>query len=100
MVSDLNVDPTALHHGSNNMFHAVGEAASDFVSCEDGLFNAGSGWIGSSHSALAELAARWGTMHRRHKLRVGGLGSHLAEAVVSYLANEDGSAHVLGSLSG
>lgn len=100
MVSELNVDPIALHHGSNDMFHAVGEAASDFISCEDGLANAGPGWIGSSHSALGELAARWGTMHSHHKLRVGRLGSHVAEAVVSYLANEAGSAQVLGSLSG
>lgn len=100
MVSELNVDPIALHHGSNNMFYAVGEAASDFISFEDGLANAAPGWIGSSHSVLGELAARWETMHSHHKSRVGGLGSHVADAVVSYLTNEDGSAQVLGFVSG
>jgi hypothetical protein len=37
MADKLKVDPVALHHGSNQMFDAVGEAALDFISHEDGL---------------------------------------------------------------
>jgi hypothetical protein len=54
----LKVDPVALHVGSGHMFDAVGEAALDFVSYEDGLASAVLGWIGSSQRALGELAAR------------------------------------------
>ncbi|MGH3557638.1 MAG: hypothetical protein ACRDTK_09145 [Mycobacterium sp.] len=37
MADELKVDPVALHLGSNDMFNAVGEAALDFISHEDGL---------------------------------------------------------------
>jgi hypothetical protein len=94
----VKVDPVALHHGSNDMFDAVGEAALDFISHEDGLAEAAPGWIGSSQQALGELAARWEARHSQHKLQVGKLGSHVAEAMVSYVTNEDESARALRSV--
>jgi hypothetical protein len=94
----LVVDPLALHHGSNQMLSAVGEAALEFVSHEDGLADASPGWIGSSQVALAELAARWEVRHHHHKLQVGGLGSHVADAMVSYLNTEDESAQAVRSV--
>jgi hypothetical protein len=94
----LNVDPVALHLSSNDMFNAVGEAALDFVSHEDGLAEAASGWIGSSQVALGELAARWEVRHSQHKLQMGGLGSHVAEAMTSFVTNEDESAQALRSV--
>lgn len=100
MAGELKVDPVALHHGSNDMLNAVGEAALDFASHEDGLAEAAPGWIGSSQLALGELAARWEVRHNQHKLQVGGLGSHVAEAMVSYATNEDRSAQALRSLQG
>jgi len=98
VADELNADLVALHHGSNDMLNAVGEAALDFISHEEGLAEAAAGWIGSSQLALRELAARWEALHGHHKLRVGGLGSHVAEAVVGYTTNEDGSARALRSL--
>lgn len=98
MADQLKVDPVALHHGSNDMFDAVGEAALAFISHEDGLAEAAPGWIGSSQLALGELAARWEVRHNQHKLQVGALGSHVAEAMVKYVTNEDESAQVLRSL--
>ncbi|WP_239656332.1 RNA 2'-phosphotransferase [Mycobacterium riyadhense] len=100
MAGELNVDLVALHVGSNRVLDAVGEAAVDFVGHEDGLAEAVSGWIGSSQVMLGVLAVRWEARHAQHKLRVGGLGSCVAEALVSYAANEDGSAGVLGSVRG
>jgi hypothetical protein len=94
----LKVDPVALHLGCSDMFNAVGEAAFDFVSHEDGLAEAEPGWIGSSQLALGELAARWEVRHDQHKLKVDGLGSHVAEAMFSYAANEDESARAFRSL--
>jgi hypothetical protein len=94
----LVVDPLALHHGSNQMLSAVGEAALEFVSHEDGLADASPGWIGSSQVALAELAARWEVRHNHHKLQVGGLGFHVADAMVSYLNTEDESAQAVRSV--
>jgi hypothetical protein len=88
----LKVDPVALHLGSSDMFNAVGAAAVDFVSHEDGLAEAEPGWIGSSQRALGELAAWWEVQHDQHKLKVDGLGSHVAEAMFSYVTNEDESA--------
>ena len=98
MADKLIVDPVALHHGSNQMLSAVGEAALEFVSHEDGLADAAPGWIGSSQLALGELAARWEVRHNHHKLRVGGLGSHVADAMVSYLTTEDESARAVRSV--
>jgi hypothetical protein len=51
VAGELEVDPVALHVGSDQMFDAVGEAAVDFVSHEDGLAVAAPGWIGSSQLA-------------------------------------------------
>lgn len=98
MADKLKVDPVALHLGSNQMLTAVGEAALEFVSHEDGLADAAPGWIGSSQQALGELAARWEVRHSHHKLHVGRLGSHVSDALVSYLTNEDESAQAVRSL--
>jgi hypothetical protein len=99
MADALKVDPVALHLGSNQMFDAVGEASLDFTCHEDGLADAAPGWVGSSRQALGELAARWEARHTQHKLQVGGLGSHVADATVSYLTTEDESARALRSVS-
>ena len=98
VADELKVDPVALHLGSNQMLNAVGEASLEFVSHEDGLAGAASGWIGSSQLALGELAARWEVRHNHHKLQVGGLGSHVADAMVSYVTTEDGSVQAVRSL--
>jgi hypothetical protein len=98
VAEDLKVDPVALHLGSNQMSNAVGEAALEFASHEDGLADAAPGWIGSSRQALGELAARWEARHNHHKLKVGRLGSHVADAMVSYLTNEEGSAQAVRSV--
>jgi hypothetical protein len=98
MANELNVDPVALHNGSNEMLDSVGEAAVNFVSHEDGLAEAASGWIGSSRQALGELAARWEARHNHHKLQVGGLGLHVADAMTRYVSNEDESAQAVQSL--
>jgi hypothetical protein len=99
MADALKVDPVALHLGSNQMFDAVGEASLDFASHEDGLADAAPGWVGSSQQALGELAARWEARHTQHKLQVGGLGSHVVDATVSYVTTEDESARALRSVS-
>ena len=99
MADKLKVDSVALHHGSNQMFDAVGEAAVDFISHEDGLADAAPGWIGSSQLALGELAARWEARHSRHKLQVGGLGSHVADAMVGYVRTEDESTRAIRSVA-
>lgn len=98
MAKELKVDPVALHVSSDHMFDAVGEAALEFVSHEDGLAGAAPGWIGSSQLALGELVARWEVRHSQHKLQMGGLGSHVAEAMVSYVTNEDESTRALRSV--
>jgi uncharacterized protein YukE len=94
----LKVDPVALHLGSNQMFDAIGEASLEFVSHEDGLADAAPGWIGSSQVALGELPARWEARHSQHKLKVGGLGSHVADVMVSYVTTEDESTRTLRSV--
>ena len=100
VANELKVDPVALHVGSNHILSAVGEAASDFVSHEDGLAEAAPGWVGSSQLALAELAARWEARHSQHKLQVGGLGIHVGDAMVNFVENEDASAQALRSVQG
>lgn len=99
MADKLKVDPVALHHGSNQMFDAVGEAALNFISHEDGLAEATPGWIGSSRLALGELAARWEARHSQHKLQVGGLGSHVADAMVGYVTTEGESTRAIRSVA-
>jgi hypothetical protein len=94
----LNVDPVALHNGSDDMLNSVSEAALSFVSHEDGLAEAAPGWIGSSQQALGELAARWEAQHGHHKGQVGRLGAHVADAMVRYLSNEDESTQAVGSI--
>lgn len=98
MTDELKVDLVALNNGSTNMFNAIGEAALDFISHEEGLAGAAPGWIGFSELALAQLAARWEVRHDEHNLRVDGLGSHVAEAMFAYIANEDESARALRSV--
>jgi hypothetical protein len=98
VAEELKVDPVALHTGSNDMLDSVGEAALSFVSHEDGLVEAASGWIGSSQQALGELATRWEARHGHHKLQVGKLGTHVADAMVRYLTNEDDSTHAIRSV--
>lgn len=98
MAEKLKADPVALNIGSNQMFDAVGEASWNFVSHEEGLAGAAPGWIGSSQQALGALAARWEARHDQHKRKVGGLGSHVAEAMVSYATTEDGSMRALRSV--
>lgn len=100
MADALIVDPVALHVGSNGMFNAIGEAAMDFLSHEDGLVAAAPGWIGSSEQTLGQLAARSEVRHDRHQLQVDGLGSHVAEAMLCYLTNEDRSARSFRSVRG
>jgi hypothetical protein len=98
MANKVKVDPAALHVGSNQMFDAVGEASLEFVSHEDGLADAAPGWIGSSQLALGELAARWEARHSQHKLHVGGLGSHVADAMAGFVATEDESTRTIRSV--
>jgi hypothetical protein len=83
MADQLKVDPVALHHGSNH---------------EDKLAGAAPGWIGSSQLALGELAARWEARHCQHKLQVGGLGAHVADAMVGYVTTEDESTRAIRSV--
>jgi hypothetical protein len=100
VAEELDVNLVALHVGSNHVLNAIGEAAMAFLGHEDGLADAAPGWVGSSQLALAELTARWEARHTHHKLRVGGLGSHVAEAMVNYAATEDRSAGALRSVRG
>ena len=97
---EVKVDPAALYLGSSDMFNAAGEAALDFLGHEDGLAGAAPGWVGSSQLALGELAARWELRHDQHRLRVDGLGSHVAEAMFGFVANEEESARALRSVRG
>ena len=96
---ELRVDPVALHNGSNDMLDSVGEAALSFVSHEDALAQAVSGWVGSSQEALGELAQRWEARHGHHKLQVGNLGSHVAEAMLRYIAHEDEAVRAMRSVA-
>jgi hypothetical protein len=98
VADELKVDPVALHNGSDDMLNSVGEAALSFVSHEDGLAEAAPGWIGSSQQALGELAARWEARHGHHKLQVGRLGAHVADAMVRYVTNEDNSTQAVRSV--
>jgi hypothetical protein len=99
LVADqLKLDPVALHHGSDQMFDAVGEAAVDFISHEDKLAEAAAGWIGASQLALGELASRWEARHGQQKLQVGGLGAHVADAMVGYVTTEDQSTRAIRSV--
>jgi hypothetical protein len=100
MADELKADLVAMHHGSNDMLDAVGDAALEFVRHEDGLAEAAPGWIGSSQAALSELAAHWEARHSHHKRQVGGLGSHVADAMTRYAGHDDGSTQALGSLPG
>lgn len=99
VADELKVDPVALHSGSNDLLESVGEAALSFISHEDGLTEAASGWVGSSQQALEELAARWEARHTHHKLQVGNLGSHVAEAMLSFVAHEEDAARSMRSLT-
>ena len=99
MAYELRVDPVALHNGSNDMLDSVGEAALSFVSHEDALAQAVSGWVGSSQEALGELAQRWEARHGHHKLQVGNLGSHVAEAMLRYIAHEDEAVRAMRSVA-
>ncbi len=99
MADELKVDPVALGNGSNDMLESVGEAALSFVNHEDGLAEAAPGWIGSSQEALGELAARWEVRHSHHKRQVGNLGSHVAEAMLRFVTNEDEAARSMRSLT-
>lgn len=99
MADALQVNPVALHLGSNHMLTAVGEAAMAFIGHEEGLAEAAPGGIGASQLALAEVTARWEAKHIQHKLKIGGLGYSVATARVSYVTNEDESAQALNSLS-
>jgi hypothetical protein len=100
VADELKADLVALHHGSNDMLDAVGDAALEFGSHEDGLAQAAPGWVGSSQATLAELAAHWEARHGHHKRQVGGLGSHVADAMTHYAAHDDGWTQALGSLPG
>ena len=98
VADELKVDPVALHDGSNDMLDSVGEAALSFVSHEDRLAEAAPGWIGSSQQALGELGAHWEARHGHHKLQVGKLGTHVADAMVRYATNEDDSTRAFRSV--
>ncbi|MEE6134722.1 RNA 2'-phosphotransferase [Mycobacterium sp. 050128] len=98
MADELDVDLVALHVGSNHVLNGIGEAAVEFVGHEDVLADAAPGWAGSSQLALGQLAARWEARHSQHKLQVGGLGTHVAEAMVSFATNDDDSASLLRSV--
>ncbi|SOX52786.1 RNA 2'-phosphotransferase, partial [Mycobacterium ahvazicum] len=98
VADELESDLVALHVGSNHVLNGIGEAAVDFVGHEDGLADAAPGWVGSSQLALGQLAARWEARHSQHKLQVGGLGTHVAEALVVYSTNEDRSTGMLRSV--
>lgn len=98
MADEFDADLVALQVGSNHVLNGIGEAAVDFVGHEDGLAEAGPGWVGSSRVALGRLAARWEARHTQHRLQVGGLGTHVAEAAVAFAANEDDSAGALRSV--
>ncbi|WP_254902161.1 RNA 2'-phosphotransferase [Mycobacterium simiae] len=98
MADELDVELVALQVGSNHVLNGIGEAAVDFVGHEDGLAGAAPGWVGSSQLALSQLAARWEAQNSRHRLRVGQLGTHVAEAMVGYSKTEDESAGALRSV--
>jgi hypothetical protein len=94
----MNVDPVALHNGSDDMLNSVSEAALSFVSHEDALVESAPGWIGSSQQALGELASHWEARHDHHKRQVGTLGAHVADAMLRYVANEENSTQAVRSV--
>jgi hypothetical protein len=98
MAEQLKVDPVALHNGSDDMLNSVGEAALSFISHEDGLVDAAPGWIGSSQQALGALATHWEARHDHHKMQVGRLGTHVADAMVRYVTNQDESTQAVRSV--
>ncbi len=100
VADELKADLVALNHGSNHMLDAVGDAALEFADHEDGLAEAAPGWVGTSQAALGQLAAHWESRHSHHKLQVGGLGSHVADAMTRYATHDDGATQTLGSLPG
>ena len=96
MVADeLNVDPVALHNGSNDMLDSVGEAALSFVNHEDGLADAAPGWIGSSSRRWVSWRAGGSAPQPRQTAGGRGLGSHVADAMTRYVSNEDESAQAV-----
>jgi hypothetical protein len=54
VADELDVNLVALHVGSTHALSAIGDAALDFVSHEDGLADAAPGWVGSSQLALGQ----------------------------------------------
>ena len=81
------------------MLESVGEAALSSRTTKTGWPKPPQGWVGSSQEALGELAARWEARHGHHKLQVGKLGSHVAEATLRFVTNEDDAARAMRSLA-
>ena len=100
MAEELDVNLVALHVGSNHVLNAIGEAAMAFLGHEDGLAGRRTGLGRLLAAGVSRTHRTVEARHAHHKLQVGGLGLHVAEAMVDYAATEDRSAGALRSVRG
>ena len=74
--------------GRDTVDHAH-DAFRQFNAHDNDLAEASARWVGSSATALSELAERWQTRHATHLEQTRALGEHLTDAAVAYVTADD-----------
>ncbi|MGV0737535.1 WXG100 family type VII secretion target [Mycobacterium syngnathidarum] len=91
MSESLRVDPDALAASGKDTIDHAHDAHQALSAHDNGLAEAGSRWVGSSASALSELAERWPARHVAHLEQARSLGENMATAALSYVVTDDDS---------
>ncbi|MEZ0363410.1 type VII secretion target [Mycobacterium sp. pUA109] len=91
MADKLQVNPAALHQGSEHVADTAYEAGRAFSDHDDGIGNAGRrGWIGASQQALQEVSEAWAARHAQLQERLAELSRNMADAALRYAAADGG----------
>ncbi|WP_166904747.1 WXG100 family type VII secretion target [Mycobacterium sp. DL440] len=91
MSEPLRVDPHALAVSGKDTIDHAHDAHQALSAHDNGIAEARSRWVGSSASALSELAERWQARHVAHLEQTRSLGENMATAALSYVVTDDDS---------
>lgn len=83
-MSELRVDPAAVHDSGKQVGELAETLRSEFASASQQIAAAQSGWIGQSASALAAKLVEWDEHAEIHHHNISGHGQRFVAAAAMY----------------
>ncbi|QRY47068.1 WXG100 family type VII secretion target [Mycolicibacterium boenickei] len=96
-MSQLRVDPAAVHESGKQVSELAETLRSEFASASQQIVAAQSGWIGKSAAALAAKLAEWDENAEIYHSNISGHGERFVAAAAMYGHTDESEADTLKS---